>query len=271
MAIEIHRLILAKKQFADMLKEERILLLMMGHATNEMNVFSKFILMMRKDDPPTQVEDFAEGGQIFIVMRVLIGKLHEAWELFRTRAQSNKNIAEKYIKNLDAEGTEAIKALNDYFGKKNAVTEIRNKVAFHYKDKDDLIEENFQRLPDTEPWEFYFSKTHGNTFYYASEMVATGSALSVAGKINEEEQASLAGDIQAFSDLSNAVLEVSQRLTTLFSILISDILVRYVPDPEFKTETLVRGPKLSEFALPYFFEEDEGDWTRQFQKQNKKE
>ena len=75
MAIEIHRLIFAKTQLADIPKTERSLLLLMGHATNEMNVLSKFILMMRKDDPPTQIEDFAEGGQIFIIMRILIGKL----------------------------------------------------------------------------------------------------------------------------------------------------------------------------------------------------
>ncbi len=271
MAIEIHRVIFSKKQLADMPKEDRVLLLLMGHATNEINVLSKFILMMRKDDPPTQVENFTEGGQIFIVMRILIGKLHEAWELFRTRAQSSKDLAEKYLKNLDEEGTKALKALNGYFGKKNAVTEIRNKVAFHYKDKDDLFEQNFQRLSDAEPWEFYLSKTHGNTFYYASEMVATGSSLSIAGKINEKEQASLAGDIQAFSELSNAVLEVSRHLTTLFSILISDIMVKHIPDPEVRTENFTNSPKLSEFALPYFFDEDEEDWTQQYQQQAKKE
>ena len=149
------------------------------------------------------------------------------------------------------------------------MTEIRNKVAFHYKDKNDLIEENFLRLPDTEPWEFYLSKTHGNTFYYASEMVATGSALSIAGKIDEKEQASLAGDIKAFSELSNAVLEVSRNLTTLFSILISDIMVKHVPDPEVKTENFANGPKLSEFELPYFFDEDEEDWTRRYQQGGK--
>lgn len=271
MAIEIHRVIFSKKRLADMPKEERVLLLLMGHATNEINVLSKFILMMRKDDPPTQIEDLAEGGQIFIVMRLLIGKLHEGWELFRARAQSNKDIAKKYLQNMNEDGTAAGKVLNNYFGKKNAVTEIRNKVAFHYKDKNDLIEMNFQRLPDTEPWEFYLSKTHGNTFYYASEMVATGSAISIAGKIDENEQANLADDIQAFSELSNVVLDISRHLTTLFSVLIAEIMTRRIPEVEVKTETFANGPKLSEFALPYFFDEDEEDWTKQYQQQATKD
>jgi hypothetical protein len=55
MAIEIHRVILPKAQLATMPKDERVLVLLMGHATNEINVFSRFILMMRKDKPPTQV------------------------------------------------------------------------------------------------------------------------------------------------------------------------------------------------------------------------
>lgn len=270
MAIEIHRIIFKKKQLADMPKAERSLLLLMGHATNELNVLSKFILMMRKDDPPTQVEDFAEGGQIFIVMRILIGKLHEAWELFKARAQSDKDISEKYVTKLEPEAADALKSLNGYFSKKNAVTEIRNKVAFHYKDKDELIEENFQRLPDTEPWEFYLSKTHGNTFYYASEMVATGTALSIAGKIDDAEQASLGGDIKAFSELSSDVLEVSKNITTLFSWLISDIVTAHVTEPNVKIEKFEDGPKLSEFTLPYFFDEDEEDWTQQYREQREK-
>jgi hypothetical protein len=95
-------------------------------------------------------------------------------------------------------------------------------------------------------------------------MVATGSALSIAGKLSEKEKASLAGDIQAFSELSNSILEVSRHLTTLFSILIAEILIKHIPNPEIRTENFPNGPKLSEFTLPYFFDEDEDDWTRNF-------
>ncbi|GLH80314.1 hypothetical protein SSBR45G_52230 [Bradyrhizobium sp. SSBR45G] len=270
MAIEIHRVIFEKKQLEVMPRDERSLLMLMGHATNELNVLSKFLLMMRKDDPPTQIEDFAEGGQTFIIMRILIGKLHEAWELFKARAQSNKEISEKYVQKLGDEGVVALKELNTYFGKKNAVTEIRNKVSFHYKDKDDLIEKNFQRLPNTEPWEIYLSKTHGNTLYYMSEMVATGSVLSLVGNIDETERASLADDIKAFSELSKAVLDVSKNITILFSWLISDIVSAYIPDPVVKTEKFEDGPKLSKFALPYFFDEDEEDWTAEYEQQAQK-
>jgi hypothetical protein len=254
--LEIHRVLLTKPKLAAMPKEERVLLLLMGHATNEINVFSKLILMMRKDDPPSQIEDFVEGGQIFIVMRILVGKLHEAWDMFKNHAQSNKEIATTYLKGMKGEGQQALKALNEHFGKKNPITDVRNKVSFHYSDKDDLIEQNFQRLPESEPWEFYLSKTHGNTFYYASEMVITGSVLSVASKSGNDTPAGLAADI-----LSSVVLAVSRSITVLFSHLISDIATARIPDPEVITENLSDGPKISAFCLPYFFDEDD-DWVQ---------
>ena len=63
---------------------ERALLLLLGHADNEINVFSKLLLMTPKHDPPVDLMNHVEAGQIFILLRVLIGKLHEAWELFKT-------------------------------------------------------------------------------------------------------------------------------------------------------------------------------------------
>ena len=89
--------------------------------------------------------------------------------------------------------------------------------------------------------------------------------------LDEAEQASLGGDIKAFSELTNNVLEVSKNITTLFSWLISDILTAYVPEPAVKTQKFDDGPKLSEFALPYFFDEDEEDWTRKYREKSEKE
>jgi hypothetical protein len=83
--MEIHKVILSKEMLAEMPEAERTLLLLLAHANNEINVLSKLILMMRKDSAPSLIVDHVEAGQTFIIMRLLIGKLHEAWELFKTR------------------------------------------------------------------------------------------------------------------------------------------------------------------------------------------
>jgi hypothetical protein len=86
--MEIFQAKLSRAALAAMSEDERVLLLLLAHASNEINVISKLILMMRKDDPQTPIVDHVETGQIFILMRLLIGKLHEAWEMFKNRVQA---------------------------------------------------------------------------------------------------------------------------------------------------------------------------------------
>jgi len=93
---KIHRVHLTKRKLAAMPQAERSLLLLLGHATNEINVLFKLILMARKDEPTIKLIDHVEAGQVLILMRVLIGKLHEAWLLFQRRFQADRSLAEKY-------------------------------------------------------------------------------------------------------------------------------------------------------------------------------
>ena len=70
---------------------ERTALLLLGHACNEINVLSKLILMARKQSHAIQFVDHVEAAQTFVLMRLLIGKLHEAWEFFKARLQTHKS------------------------------------------------------------------------------------------------------------------------------------------------------------------------------------
>jgi hypothetical protein len=54
--------------------------------------------------------------------------------------------------------------LKRYFGG-SPLTKIRSKVAFHYSDDDDLTEQSFQAVANTEPLEFYLTNQVGNSFY----------------------------------------------------------------------------------------------------------
>jgi hypothetical protein len=143
--MEVHHVELDRGKLAAMPETERVLLLLLAHASNEINVLSKLILMMRKDNPTSPIVDHVEAGQTFILMRLLIGKLHEAWELFKNRVQSDQTIRAKYVTQLRPEAANALEALNRNFGQGSALTAIRNKISFHYTDKDNLTEANFQQ------------------------------------------------------------------------------------------------------------------------------
>jgi hypothetical protein len=251
--MEIFHAKLSREKLAAMPERERVLLLLLAHASNEINTISKLILMMRKDEAPSPIVDHVEAGQIFILMRLLIGKLHEAWELFKIRVQSNRAIAEKCLPQLREDAANALKELNRHFGQGSSLTAIRNKIAFHYTDKDDLTEINFKQLPPTEPLQFYLSRTVGNSFYHAGELVAQLSAISLmrtAGPNGKPVDAQ-----QALEVLCGEIIAVSGNITELFGELIGILSEDAVE--EVVTEQIPDGPKLSTFSLPYFFDEND--------------
>src|SRR5262249_20533743 len=162
--------------------------------------------MCGQGQPTIQLVDHVEAGQVMILLRILVGKLHEAWEFFRKRVLSNSALSRKYLPVLEQEATTAIDDLKKHFRRGGPLTRIRNKFSFHYEDEDDLIEASFQRLPPDEVWEFYFSKTVGNSFYYASELVVTSGVLTLM-----DENAG--GDTNArFARLCGLTIDVSRQM-----------------------------------------------------------
>jgi hypothetical protein len=234
---------------------ERVLLLLPAHASNEINVLSKLILTMRKDQPPSPIVDQVEGGQTFILMRLLIGKLHEAWELFKNRVQSNRSIATTYTPRLEPKAAAALEALKRHFGAGSVLSAIRNRISFHYSDKENLTEASFRQLPESEPLQFYLTTTVGNSFYHAAELVVQFAAINLVKTLPADPNDSASAEARAFGALCDEVIRVSDHITDLFGELIAALSEGVVG--EVATEELPDGPKLSTFCLPYFFDEDD--------------
>ncbi len=252
--MDVHHVKIDRTKLAAIPENERVLLLLLlAHASNELNVLTKLILMMRKDDPPSVIFDHVEAGQTFIFMRLLIGKLHEAWELFKARVQSDRAISTKFLPQLRPEAKNALAALNKHFGQGSALTAIRNKVSFHYTDKGNLTEANFQQLSAAEPLQFYLTPTIGNCFYHAGELVAQLTAINLMKTPAADPQDTRSLEARAFGALCTEIIQVSRDVTELFNELIG-LLGQDVVDTA-STEALPDGPKLSTFSLPYFFDE----------------
>ena len=245
--MELYRVTLTKSSLAALPPAERSLFLLLGHASNEINVLSKLILMAtRKNAPPSRIANNVEAGQVCVLLRVLVGQLHEAWELFRKRAQTNRSLHQKYVSQLDADGAAALNNLKRHFGASSPLTKIRDKVAFHYTDKDNLTEQSFQALAETEPLELYLTTEVGNSFYYAAEVVVMSTALRMGTSSNDQAA--------AFSELCSMVVKVSRDIIELFGQLMGVILKTFMPDLERQIENHPDGPKLSTLGLPYFID-----------------
>lgn len=243
--MDVHHIKIDRVKLAAMPENERVLLLLLSHASNEINVLTKLILMIRKDTPASEIIDHVEAGQIFIFVRLLVGKLHEAWELFKARVQSDHVISNTLLPQLPQNAADALSALNKHFGQGSALTAICNRISFHYTDKDNLTEANFQQLSPTEPLQFYLTKTVNNTFYHAGELVAQLIAINLVKPTLVGDSGS--AEARALSSLYSQIILVSGNITELFGTLIgllgeniveSDTIV-YVPD----------GPKLSLSSL----------------------
>jgi hypothetical protein len=253
--MKVLRVNLTKARLAAMPPAERAALLLLGHAFNEINVLIKLILMARKQSPDIQVVDHVEAAQTFIVLRLLIGKLHEAWEMFKKRLQANKQISSQYLSALTGDAAAALEELKKHFGQGSVLTEIRN-FSFHYEDKDNLMETSFQSAPNSEPWEFYLGKTNGSTCYYASELVAQAGVLGLVNlKGSPTTTTVLRLDSKSFEPLCDIVIKVSKLVAVLFRTLIESLLTSVNGCLERETVDVPDCPKISEFALPFFFDE----------------
>jgi hypothetical protein len=245
--MQTYRLDLTKQRLAAMPATERQALLLLGHATNEINLFQKLTMMVRKEDAHTIVTR-CENGQILILMRALIGKLHEAWELFKKRIQADAELRTKYLDKLSPEARARVERLNQHFGSGSPLTAIRNQLAFHYTDKTERVEDSFQHLAETEAWEFYLSETVGNSFYWASELVITVGAIRL---VNPHAQ----GGHEPFAPLADITIDVAGDMTGLFHELIADLVESMGDDLEAVGVEVGKVAKISH--LPFFFDEDD--------------
>jgi hypothetical protein len=255
---EVYQVDLTKEKLAAMPADERQLLLLLGHAANEINVLQKLILMALQPTPELKFVDHVQAGQVFVLMRTLIGKLHEAWELFVKRFQSAPQISAKYLPKLNTEATTALDGLKKHFGKQSPLTRIRNGFSFHYHDKEDLVEKSFHDVPDDDSWHFYLSNITGNCFYYASELVVEAAVIKLANPAPNSAEPYREQSERAFGELCKLIIGVSGQIMTLFRQCMVGIVSENISDTEMSDPVeIVGAPSLGSIQIPFFIDDTE--------------
>lgn len=98
--VKITKVTISKTQLAAMPEAERIALILMGHAFNEINVLRKLLMITGIFKvPASQIVDHVQAGQVLIIMRMLLGKCFEAWLMFTRRVQP---LRAQYLPRMDA-------------------------------------------------------------------------------------------------------------------------------------------------------------------------
>jgi hypothetical protein len=126
--MQIHRAKLPKWHLERFPEADSSLFLLLGHISNEINVLQKLMLMLRRGDPPAHLVDIVEAGQVMIIMRILIAKLHEAYLVFNERVQGDPAMCDRYGIRVYWSGRELLMELNARFKCGSPITQIRQEI-----------------------------------------------------------------------------------------------------------------------------------------------
>jgi hypothetical protein len=165
--IEVFRIPVSKAQLRAIPANERNLLLLTSHAVNQISVLRKVLIFSLNYESDSEIENTLSAGQSQTILRLLFGALAEAWETVK-RPINQKLIGKDYIGLIDTDGRAAYDRLQKHFGDSNLLHRLRNTIAFHHPNAEELGAA-FEHVPEDEDWAWYPSNTINNSFYLASD------------------------------------------------------------------------------------------------------
>ena len=200
--IQVYRIPVPKEPLRKMPKDERVLFLLMGYASNQLSMLQKLLNFSTNRTPDVEVEQHATGAQTQMLLRLMVGTLHEAWELVTTRFIKNP-LAKDYLGSLDPAGQQAFDALKQQFGRSNLLNAVRNNYAFHYPSNDEAeaaFEAAFSDGELDDYWNLYFSRHGFNSLFFLSDLIFVhGIGKKVGGIDLEQTQSTLMSEVSAAS------------------------------------------------------------------------
>jgi hypothetical protein len=248
--VEVYKIALPKDKLMAMPEKERSLMMLLGYASNQISFFAKLVLLSSNKDSPTEMEQKLSGGQTQMSLRILIGVLNEAWELVRKRFLGAP-FGKAYRPLLDDQGKESLARLNKRSGAGGLFSDLRNAWIFHHPDVDGVAEEACSAaladpMCDLE-WNWYFSPTNYNSFFYPSEMVALHGIAQIleAQDLIEAQQKLMPSVIDVATDMNHVIHAIVAVLYTenISRELLSDGLA-----------DITTAPSIFDVWVPFFVE-----------------
>ena len=247
--MKVYRGRLNKAKLLEIPEAERKLLVTIAHLQNEIR-FSLYGVVWSHDFSSNN--DVVVHGQIslnFFYLRILAGKLHEGWQLLQKHYFPNKDLNTDFNSNGNEEAVILLKELGKYFGKTNAISEIRNNLSFHYS-PDDLAK-HIEKLP--EDLDLYIAKENdANTLHYFAEALANRGVLA---KLNYGE------NVNPLEAIYAELITIAKKFNKFNMLYIKYAIGKYSPEiwdgavREVELQGLVKFPKV---RIPLFTDTTDG-------------
>lgn len=247
--MKVYRGRLNKAKLLEIPEAERKLFVAIAHLQNEIR-FSLYGVVWSHDFSSSN--DVVVHGQIslnFFYLRILAGKLHEGWQLLNKHYFTHKGLNTDFNSNGSEEAVKLLKELGKYFGRTNAISEIRNNLSFHYSPND--LAKHIENLP--EDLDLYIAKENdANTLYYFAEALANRGVLA---KLNYDKNSNPLDAI--YSEL----IAIAKKFNKFNMLYMKYIIKKHSPEiwdgaaEEIELQELV---KFSDVHIPLFTDTTDG-------------
>jgi hypothetical protein len=254
----ITKVSLTKAQLEALPQQERVAIILLGHAINEIQFLRKLLIVaIPGEKPPNVIVDRLQSEQVVILMRILLGKLHEAWLMFTKRVQP---LRARFINEIPQHTKQDLTKLYQDFDD-GRVAVIRNTLSFHYRDDEDLVEKNWRKIGDEDPLDFYLHDRNINSFYYGPALIITRVMAELGlPSVLKAEHEGLSDEAIGFSESCKLCTEVTDRLLGVYGEVLAAIVYTAVPEIVGEQVDVGAAAPSSQLMLPFFW--DEADYEQ---------
>jgi hypothetical protein len=239
--------------------DERYFYLMAGHLANDVNILGKLLLMasnsaFRKDGEILEKNPHRQAGlaQMFLVLKLLAGRLYEASRLIGTH-YFGKGLDTKYENEMREKARDARLQFSRYFGEKaNVIKMVRHKFAFHLQGNRDAIESVYNEVDGDYPFVQYLGEEVGSNLFIGSEMILLN---AMAKLVNAQTP------LDGIEKIRDDTVKVSAWLMLFVTGYMSVMMRRYimpVKGGQVEKITIEEAPSISLYSLPFFAGAPEG-------------
>lgn len=166
-------------------KNEQIFFIQLANFLNEINILQKTLIIINNNlNNLDKIHKRAQTSQSMFFLKILIGKLNEGWEFFRSSFFGTK-LSKEYKNKFSQSGKNSLSSLKKHFSQKNMFNYIRKKYSFHY-DNESIKKEISSRSKD-EIFNIYLAQNPANCLYSFADSIVNWSILNYINSSDPQE------------------------------------------------------------------------------------
>jgi hypothetical protein len=249
--VQVYEIPVSKEKLRAMPIEERGFLLSLGYSANHVSMLQKLLRFSLNTQPDVEAEKLLSAAQSQMLLRLLIGALHETWVLINGRFLG-KSLGETYSNRLDEKGRAALETLEKMFDESKLLTIVRNNFSFHFP-SDKVLQAAFDdacnNSDSDDLWRFYFSHYGLNSLFLVSDLMA----IHGVGRLIKENDVAVAQE-RMMKEVRMAVDNTFEFTTAFFA---AAWLKNFGSTIDAKTLINVpNAPAIQNVIIPFFVDMD---------------